>query len=80
MGYFHLTMPMQPPPEFVAVASWCIRTFAYTIKPGLATVQRDFDALHFMTTNITLTLHDFVSISISLLAKFNFYSLHAMLG
>ena len=66
MGYLHPKMSMQPPQEFVTGASWCIRMFACTIKPGFATVKGDFDALHFMATKIISIDHDTMRITLSL--------------
>ncbi len=62
---FHLNIPMQLPPEFVAMANRCIRKFAYTIKSGFATFHRDFNALHFMATSFIRIVHDFIRIALS---------------
>ena len=40
--------------------------FVYTIKPGFATVEGDFDALHFVATKIIVIDHSSMRITLSL--------------
>lgn len=65
MDYFYLNMPIQPFPEFAAMANLCIEKLAYTKKPGFAIVQRDFNTLDFVATSIVPTIDGFMRVALS---------------
>jgi hypothetical protein len=73
-----INMPMNPRPELIAVPDGIVRELAGAIEPRLAFVQRDFDALHFVSATVVCSAFDAVGVSFADLIKSQLLALRGL--